>query len=124
LVQTDPYPMVEVEPLQPQEESDEAQIGILKAEICALLRSEEALTNEVPEEFVGFLRELDEPGTFIDLTAFAVCRCPRVKQSILEALEVPDRFRLFARYLERERDRIRLHRKLQGPLSDDSISLN
>ena len=71
-----------------------------------------------------FLDSLDDLEAYIDLTAFATCSCARTKQRLLETLELDERYRVFLRYLTRQRERFQLHRRLQGETGDDEIELN
>ncbi|MGA2053085.1 MAG: LON peptidase substrate-binding domain-containing protein [Opitutales bacterium] len=78
----------------------------------------------VPEEAVGFLRTLREPEVFLDIAAFTLCSDPGEKQKLLEELDTATRFSRFLRHLRAETARLRLTRKLQGPLSDEDVSRN
>ena len=78
----------------------------------------------VPEEAVGFLRTLREPEVFLDMAAFTLCQDAVEKQRLLEELDTASRYTRFLRHLRAETARLRLTRKLQGPLSDDDVSRN
>jgi Lon protease-like protein len=120
----DPYPMIEVRLEPTPEPVDPARLQGLRRKISHLIRTEEGLADGTPREFVDFLDSLEDPESFIDLTAFAACHCVRTKQRLLETVELEARYRTFLRYLTREQEQIRLQRRLQGSIDPGQIELN
>lgn len=120
----DPFPTIEVKPHPTVAVPENPQLMDLRTQIKRLLHAEDALTNGVPPEFLDFLCDLDDLEAFIDLTAYATCRCTRTKQRLLETLNLGERYRTFLRYLTVQHERIHLQRQLQGEVDEDDIQLN
>lgn len=82
------------------------------------------LGGPVSPDAMRFLRTLREPEMCLDVAAFTLCQDALEKQRLLEELDTAARFSRFLRHLRAESARLRLARKLQGPLKDDEIMLN
>ena len=76
------------------------------------------------KEMADFLRTVDDPEIFSDIAAFSVCEDSRLKQRLLETLDVHRRLELLRGRVASDIDRLKLWRKVQGRLSDDRISDN
>jgi len=120
-----PYPVIEVRPLVPEVVPDEIPtISAERREILGHLREEQTFVEDLPGEFLDFLDGLEDPEAFIDLTAFATCQCARTKQRLLETLDLAKRYQLLREHLEGLHRQRLLHRRLQGAVADDEITLN
>jgi Lon protease-like protein len=95
-----------------------------RAELARLLKLKQKLGAHMPKEITDFLRKVEDPETFVDLAAFSLCDSHRLKQKLLETLDLGARLGLFNHQLRHEIDALKLHRKLQGGLADDHISDN
>jgi metal-sulfur cluster biosynthetic enzyme len=71
-----------------------------------------------------FLRTVDDPDIFADIAAFSVCENVRIKQRLLETLDVHFRLEQLRQCVAGDIDRLKLWRKVQGRLTDDRISDN
>ena len=92
--------------------------------VARLLQTKRRLGGEVAQEFMQFLKTVEDPDIFIDLAAFNLCEDPAVKQRLLETLDVHARLELFIGQLKTEVGDLKLRRKLQGPLGEDEIGNN
>jgi Lon protease-like protein len=95
-----------------------------RAELARLLRMKQRLGASMPKEITEFLGKVEDPETFVDLAAFSLCDNPLFKQRLLETLDIGARLVMFNDKLRREIDALKLHRKLQGRLTDDHIADN
>jgi ATP-dependent Lon protease len=119
-----PYRRVRMRALSSKAGAGDDQNLRLRRSLERLIVLKRQLGGSVPTEFSRFLRTIEDPETFVDLAAYTLCEDVPLKQRLLETLDVHQRLLLFAQHLRSEIDRLKLHRKLQGGLSDDSISLN
>jgi ATP-dependent Lon protease len=122
VVQEFPYRMVRVEVCH--ESTAQEEKAPLRKHIIGLLDRQPALTNGLPDEYLDFLRSLDEPHTFIDVAIHSICTDCSIKQELLETLCLEKRYRRFENYLLRQQDEIDLFERLQGKTRDDEIELN
>ncbi len=120
----DPYPRIRVEPVVTAPAENPAAVQVMRDQVAELLQTEPYLANDVPAEFMEFLTSLDDADTFIDLTAFAICQNSLVKQRLLEALPLEERYHAFLKHLNTRREEAVLHRRLQGGTGDAEIELN
>jgi ATP-dependent Lon protease len=96
----------------------------LRTSVARLLALKQRLGASVSAEFTQFLKTVEDPETFVDLAAFSLCESPVLKQRLLETLDVHQRLHLFNEHLRRDIDALKLRKKLQGSLGDDSIANN
>lgn len=124
IVEEVPYRKVRMRALASTAGAEGDQNDRLRRSLERLISLKRRLGGPVPSEFARFLKTVDDPETFVDLAAFTLCEDPPMKQRLLETLDVHERLLLYGRHLREEIDQLRLQRKLQGKLDDDSISLN
>lgn len=119
-----PYRRIRIKALasQPGAEADENLR--LRTSLARLISTKQRLGGVVPDEFTRFLKTVEDPEIFADLAAFSICEDPRLKQKLLETLDVHKRLELLNRHLHAEVDAIKLRNKLQGDLPDDRIATN
>jgi Lon protease-like protein len=122
IIQTEPFPVVSIEPYLP--EADFAYNDPLIPAILDLVDEEPDLARDIPEEYLNFIRSIDDPEIFFDMAAHSFCPAPQVRQRLLELLDLPDRYQALEQFLLKQRERLRLHRDLQGDTRDDEIPLN
>jgi Lon protease-like protein len=122
VVQETPYRTIRVascpgsDPVQEDKE--------LRQRILSLVDAESGLVENLPEEYLDFLRGLQEPEPFVDVAIQALCHCPEEKQRLLETLDLEERYTRFENFLLKEKRRLELYRKLQGRTREDEIDLN
>lgn len=95
-----------------------------RAELARLLKTKQRLGAPMPREITEFLGKVEDPETFVDLAAFSLCENHIFKQRLLETLDLGTRLVMFNEKLRHEIDALKLHRKLQGRLTDDHIADN
>lgn len=120
----EPYRRIQIRALSsaPGASIDENQR--LRTELARLLSLKLRLAATGSSEMTDFLKTVDDPEAFVDIAAFSLCENPTLKQKLLETLDVHRRLQLFTRQVKAEIDSIKLRRKLQGGLPDDSIPNN
>lgn len=124
IVREDPYRMVAIRALSSQPGADEEENIRLRARLSRLLSTRMRLSGERTNELARFLKSVDDPEVFVDLAAFSFCEKPRLKQKLLETLDVNRRLALMADDVRSDIEAIKLRHKLQGGLPDDRIAGN
>lgn len=120
----EPYRRVKIRPLSSAPGATEEENARLRAQLSRLLSTRLRLGGEGPTELTKFIRSIDDPETFVDLAAFNLCHDARMKQRILETLNVRERLTLLSDWVRHEVNSLRLRKTLQGDLADDDIANN
>ena len=120
----DPYRVVRIEVLQSSSEGESAQLMNLRERLTGAIQLSQNLGSPIPDHVMEFLEKIEEPETFLDISAFTLCKNVNEKQQLLETLDTCERFELFIELMHIENDRLRLLSKLKGNLSDKDIELN
>jgi len=120
----DPYRRVRIRALASEPGGSEAENTKLRSQISRLLSMRQRLRGEDPGNLQKFLRSIDDPDTFADLAAFNLCDSPRLKQRLLETLDVSKRLGLLKTWAKTEVETLRITKTLQGELPDDNVSNN
>ncbi len=124
IVQDEPYRRIEVRALASEAGASAGENETLRRELARLLRLKSKLAETNPNEMTAFLKSVDDPEAFVDIAAFSLCEDVRLKQRLLETLDVHRRLELFGSRLRVEIEQLKIQRKLQGPLSDDDVANN
>jgi len=96
----------------------------LRQTLGKLLHTKQRLGGTIPGEFTQFLKTVNDPETFVDLAAATLCDDTKLKQKLLETLDVHARLQLYTARVRHEIEDIKLQRKLQGRLTDNRIERN
>jgi Lon protease-like protein len=123
-VREDPYRIARIRALTSEPGAAEPENQRLRTDLAKLIVTKQRLGGAVPPDFSRFLKTIEDPEIFVDLAAFSLCEDARLKQQLLETLDVHLRLQLFAARLRAEIETIKLRRKLQGGLGDDHIGDN
>jgi Lon protease-like protein len=124
IVHEEPYRRIQIRALASEAGASTEENESLRRELARLLNVKQRLAAGNSAEMTAFLKTVDDPEAFVDIAAFSLCEDPRIKQQLLETLDVRRRLELFGRQLRGEIDRLKLHRRLQGRLPDDRIAEN
>lgn len=124
IVKEKPYRVIEIQPVPQSTTEDRERLLILRDQLTHLLESYSHLDNRVSPEILHFLRSLQDPEAFLDLTAFTLCTDLDFKQRMLEAQNLQERFEICNTFFHEENCRLQLERKLKGELDDEDIQLN
>ena len=124
IIRDDPYRTIRIRALTSQPGADEDENLKLRSRLSRLLTTRQRLSGEASNELTRFLKTVDDPEVFVDLAAFSFCENRRLKQKLLETLDVRRRLELLSEDLRADIEKIKLRQKLQGPLSDDHIANN
>lgn len=120
----EPYRRMKIRALASEPGATDEDNARLRAQLSRLLSTRLRLGGDNSAELTKFLRTIDDPETYVDLAAFNFCSDTRLKQRLLETLNVHERIALLTDWARREVDSLRLRKTLQGKLSDDEISNN
>lgn len=129
IITDEPYRRIRVRALASQpgaSEDDNTELRRKLARLIALKNKLAATGNPQsgPGEMAAFLKTVDDPEAFVDIAAFSLCEDTKLKQTLLETLDVHRRLELFSERMRGEIADLKLRRKLQGRLGDDRISDN
>lgn len=126
VVQEFPYRLIRVEVCKESDPGGSApeEPTASRSAILGLLDKRPALTHGLPEEYLDFLRSLEQPETFIDVAIHSICAKTEMKQKLLETLSLGERYSGFEHYLMEELAQLELFEQLQGNTRDDEIELN
>ena len=120
----DPYRRIKIRPLTSTPGASDEENSRLRARLSRLLGARLRLGGDGANELTKFLRTIEDPENFADLAAFNLCGDARLKQRLLETLNVHDRIALLHDWAQREVDSLRLRKLLQGKLADEDIANN
>lgn len=120
----EPYRRIKIRALPSAPGASDEENARLRDRLSRLLGTRLRLGGEGPAELTKFLRSIDDPETFVDLATFNLCSDARLKQRILETLDVHQRIGLLSDWARREVDALRLRKTLQGRLADEDIPNN
>jgi len=121
IVREQPFRLVKIRALSSKAGAPAEENHRLRQNVARLIRTKQRLGSNVGDEFTDFLGTVKDPEAFVDIAAFSLCEDTRLKQKLLETLDVHRRLELFSAGLRSEIESIKLQRKLQGRLSDDAI---
>jgi ATP-dependent Lon protease len=124
IVTDDPYRRIRVRALTSQAGASDRDNQALRLDLARLLALKVKLAATGASEITSFLKTVEDPEAFADIAAFSLCENPRLKQRLLETLDVHRRLRLFCEHVRNEIATIRLRHKLQGRLPDEHIADN
>ncbi len=124
IVSETPYRRVRIRALPSDPGASDAENARQRARLSRLISTRFRLSGDGSTELTKFLRSIDDPEVFTDLTAFNLCEDARLKQRLLETLNVRDRLALLNRWAQAEVDALKLRRSLQGDLADEDVSNN
>jgi ATP-dependent Lon protease len=124
ILQDEPYRRIGIRALASEAGASAEENQALRHEVARLLGLKLKLEADGSKEMTSFLKTVEDPEAFVDIAAFSLCPDARLKQKLLETLDVHRRLELFGRRLRRDIEQLKLRRRLQGPLADDRICEN
>lgn len=124
IVAEEPYRRIRIRALSSQPGATDQANRLLRLDLARLLALKLKLADSGPAEMAAFLKTVDDPEVFVDIAAFSLCENARLKQTLLETLDVHRRLRLLSDQVRDEIATIRLRRRLQGRLPDENIADN
>jgi ATP-dependent Lon protease len=116
-VQTDPYYLVRIEPIEESEEVDIETEALMRALVHDFGRASE-LGKPIPQEVQMAASSIEEPGRLADFVAFHLNLKVEEKQEILEALEPFARLERASTFLRKEIELLELGSKIQNRVKD------
>lgn len=124
IVTDQPYRTIRIRALASDPGAADDENLKLRTRLSRLLTTRQRLSGKVCNELTRFLRTVEDPEIFVDLAAFSFCEKPRLKQKLLETLDVHQRLELLTEDVRTDIEAIKLRNMLQGGLSDDNIASN
>jgi Lon protease-like protein len=123
----EPYRRIRVRALASQPGASELDNASLRRELARLLSLKLKLaagSSSGAGEMAAFLKTVEDPEAFVDIAAFSLCEDSKLKQKLLETLDVHRRLELFSAQVRDDIAELKLRRKLQGKLRDEQIGDN
>ncbi len=117
VVQTDPFFLVRVEPIEESAEADVETKALMRALIQDFERASE-LGKPVPQEVLMAASSIEEPGRLADFIAFHLNLKIDEKQEILEAIEPFVRLERTVTFLRKELEILELGSKIQSRVKE------
>jgi ATP-dependent Lon protease len=124
IVGDEPYRTIRIRALASDPGADDDENLKLRTRLSRLLTTRQRLSGDTSNDLARFLKTISDPEIFVDLAAFSFCEKPRLKQKLLETLDVHRRLEIFSEDVRTDIETIKLRKKLQGGLADDSIAGN
>ncbi len=124
IISDEPYRTIRIRALASAPGADDEENLKLRTRLSRLLATRQRLSGKASNELTRFLKTVDDPEIFVDLAAFSFCEKPRLKQKLLETLDVHRRLELFTDDVRADIESIKLRKKLQGGLPDENIASN
>jgi len=124
IISDEPYRTVRIRALTSAPGAEDDENLKLRSRLSRLLTTRQRLSGQSSNELSRFLKTVEDPEIFVDLAAFSFCEKPRLKQKLLETLDVHHRLELLAEDIRADIESIKLRKRLQGDLPDDGIASN
>ncbi len=124
ITRDDPYRKIQIRALQSKPGALPEENASLRLELSRLVHVGQKLGAAGPPELAAFLTTVEDPEAFVDIAAFNLCTDTRLKQRLLETLDVNRRLRLFSAHLRSSIEALKLQKRLQGGLQDGRIPFN
>lgn len=119
-----PYRRIRIKALASNPGAENEENLRLQNSLAGLITTKQRLSGTISNDFTRFLKTVKDPEVFADLAAFNICEDPRLKQKLLETLDVHKRLELLNLHLRNEVSTLMLRKKLQGELPDERIVTN
>jgi len=116
-VQTDPYLLVRIEPIEESTVVDVETEALMRALVTDFEKAAE-LGKPIPQEVLIAASAIEEPGRLGDFVAFHLNLKVEEKQQILEAIEPGERVERAARFLRKELEILELGSKIQSRVQE------
>jgi ATP-dependent Lon protease len=116
-VQTDPYYLVRIEPIEESEEVDMETEALMRTLVHDFGRASE-LGKPIPQEVQMAAASIEEPGRLADFVAFHLNLKVDEKQQILEAIEPFARLGRASTFLRKEIELLELGSRIQNRVKD------
>ena len=120
----EPYRVAKIEVLESDKGDEPSALECLRSSLTGAIQLSRDLGSPIPDHVMEFLEKIEEAETFLDISAFTLCKNVDEKQQLLETLDTSERFRLFIDLMRIENDRLQLLSQLKGGLTDEDIELN
>jgi Lon protease-like protein len=124
ILSDEPYRTIRIRALTSAPGADDDENLKLRSRLSRLLTTRQRLSGQMSNELSRFLKTVEDPEIFVDLAAFSFCEKPRLKQKLLETLDVHHRLELLSEDIRADIESIKLRKRLQGDLSDEGIAGN
>ena len=118
------YPVADIEPLTSLSADPAAERGSLVGMVKKLAKARARLGVEVPKAVLDSLLALDSPELFTDVVSHTLLDSSDEKQSLLETLDVNQRFAKLVTLLQKQIGQFELWKTLQGRLPNKDVGSN
>jgi ATP-dependent Lon protease len=124
IVGDEPYRRIRIRALESSPGAKPGENERLQSELSRLIRLRLKLSPKASEGMNELLGAVNDPEIFADIAAFNLCKNVKLKQKLLETLDVNRRLAMLLKALRTEVDTEVLRLKLRGGLSEDRLSMN
>ena len=124
LIHSHTFPYMQVRPLlstlgHPEEEMAQEKENLLKL-VSTLIEK----NDKIPPNVLTFLEDIDTPEALVDLTAYAFCAEPDVKQRVLETLKVKDKYTIVKLDILRQIHQLQTKENLDQEIDENPSEFN
>jgi ATP-dependent Lon protease len=120
----EPYRRIRIRALPSEPGADAGENARLRKELSRLIGLKLKLAPGGAAGMTDLLKSVEDPEVFADIAAFNLCDDTRVKQRLLETLDVNRRLLILLQVLRSEIDEALIHLRMKGGLADDQVTLN
>lgn len=125
IVSEEPYRRARIHQLPSRADAQQSAVmDRIQDTLIALVQTQIRLGAPIPKEVIQFLGQMKDAESVLDLTIYTLCPSTRLKQELLETVDIPARFLRFERFLRGEIQKLVIQNKLKGDLGDDAIGNN
>ena len=119
-----PYPLADIE-YQPSENYTNTQdYDAIKPRLIDMIENLIQLDPNLPEDILPFLANLEDSENVLDMAIASLCPTGKLKQNLLETISVNQRYEIFLNFLNEEKEKLILDKKLLGDLDENDTKNN
>jgi len=120
IVQTAPYLKARIETIEEKAPAQDVELEALVRSVTSLFSKVVSLSPALPDELVGVLANVEDPGAIADMVAASLPGLPLVlKQELLETVNVRERLTKLATALGKEAEVLELGSKIQSEIQSE-----
>jgi Lon protease-like protein len=119
-----PYPLANIEYIPSEKNKSANYYDAIKPALIDSIENLLQLDPNLPEDILPFLANLDDSENVLDVAIASLCTNGKLKQNLLETISVSERYKIFLKFLQSEKEKLILHKKLLGDLNENDTENN
>ena len=119
-----PYPLAEIEYMPSENSTNSQDYYAIKPTLIDSIENLLQLDPNLPEDILPFLANLEDSENVLDVAIASLCPTGKLKQNLLETVSVYQRYKIFLKFLNKEREKLILNKKLLGDLDEKDTKNN